>query len=286
MNATYTLNAELNGIEITFDGKPESSILESLKAIGYRWHKVKKLWYAKQNPDTLSLAQSIADGATVSTEPNAPAFPMDTPEANEAYRQAIYAQWSEASGMREYCLKQAKHHIVLLPNGIVFTIEKPKIETHFCFGWSSCGQGPDFKKACTEEDRARKSKEYFIRENMRGFDETLKEIDDRNNTDNPRQCLPILRSCGKEGKNYYTFQNPYWDEIDRAITLDGYYKHPGEFVHSDFRNTDYYIPSEADIAIIREAYQKCRDEHERRVKAYLKRYGLSKLKTWTYWLDD
>ena len=128
MNATYTLNAELNGIEITFDGKPESSILESLKAIGYRWHKVKKLWYAKQNPDTLSLAQSLADGATVSTEPKAPAFPMDTPEAQEAYRQAIYAQWSEASGMREYCLKQAKHHIVLLPNGIVFTIEKPKIE--------------------------------------------------------------------------------------------------------------------------------------------------------------
>lgn len=64
MTANYTINQELNGIEITFDSKPEAATLEALKANGYRWHRVKKLWYAKNTAERLSLAQSIADGQT------------------------------------------------------------------------------------------------------------------------------------------------------------------------------------------------------------------------------
>lgn len=64
---TLTLNKELNGIEIRFDCKPISSTLESLKKSGFRWHRQKKIWYAKQTPESIELAQSITDGKEIKT---------------------------------------------------------------------------------------------------------------------------------------------------------------------------------------------------------------------------
>ena len=60
MMASMTLNQELNGIEIKFDTKPIRETIESLKEAGFRWHKVKKIWYAKQNESRLALAKEIA----------------------------------------------------------------------------------------------------------------------------------------------------------------------------------------------------------------------------------
>lgn len=65
---TLTLNQELNGIEIRFDCKPISSTLENLKKNGFRWHRQKKVWYAKQTPDRLKLAKLITDGKEIKAE--------------------------------------------------------------------------------------------------------------------------------------------------------------------------------------------------------------------------
>lgn len=59
---TLTINQELNGIEIRFDAKPLQATLDGLKKIGFRWHRQKKIWYAKQTLERLELAQTIANG--------------------------------------------------------------------------------------------------------------------------------------------------------------------------------------------------------------------------------
>lgn len=46
MNITF--NNEKNGIEIRFDNKPDSGIIEELKKNGFRWSGKQKMWYAKQ----------------------------------------------------------------------------------------------------------------------------------------------------------------------------------------------------------------------------------------------
>lgn len=61
MNATYTLNEQFNGIEISFPDKPAKAILEKIKNAGYRWHKVKKVWYAKQTSERLVIAQEVTN---------------------------------------------------------------------------------------------------------------------------------------------------------------------------------------------------------------------------------
>lgn len=77
--ANYIINQELNGIEISFDAKPEAATLERLKANGYRWHRAKKVWYAKNTATRLELAKAITD----TTAPiSAPALAKDKETIN------------------------------------------------------------------------------------------------------------------------------------------------------------------------------------------------------------
>lgn len=58
---TMTLNADLRGVELYFENRPERSILDGLKAVGYRWHNLKKCWYAKQNAQTMAIAEMLSE---------------------------------------------------------------------------------------------------------------------------------------------------------------------------------------------------------------------------------
>lgn len=66
MNITVNLNNEKNGIELIFEEKPSAATLEEIKARGFRWHRVKKLWYAKQTADRLKFVESFGTVPTAS----------------------------------------------------------------------------------------------------------------------------------------------------------------------------------------------------------------------------
>ncbi len=68
--ATLAINNELNGIEVIFESKPAQAIIDSLGNSGFRWHKVKKLWYAKNTPERLAFAESITNGKTETAKTN------------------------------------------------------------------------------------------------------------------------------------------------------------------------------------------------------------------------
>jgi hypothetical protein len=55
------LNNELNGVELYFEGKPVQSIIDSLKALKFRWNRAKLCWYAKQSAETIAEAQKYSD---------------------------------------------------------------------------------------------------------------------------------------------------------------------------------------------------------------------------------
>ena len=58
---TYTLNAEKHGIEIMFGDKPDKAVRDTLKSLGFRWHNMKKCWYAKQSDERMEFAIKIAN---------------------------------------------------------------------------------------------------------------------------------------------------------------------------------------------------------------------------------
>ena len=56
-------NSELDGIEVYFASKPSQETRDALKAAGYRWHSVKKCWYAKRSEERLQALKKIEGAA-------------------------------------------------------------------------------------------------------------------------------------------------------------------------------------------------------------------------------
>lgn len=61
-------NQEKNGIEVKFDGKPDTEILENLKANGFRWSKYQKIWYAKDTAERRAFLK-VFDAVETESEP-------------------------------------------------------------------------------------------------------------------------------------------------------------------------------------------------------------------------
>lgn len=56
-----TLNTEKNGIELRFDTKPNTDIITAIKEAGFRWSGKQRMWYAKQDDNTIALANQISE---------------------------------------------------------------------------------------------------------------------------------------------------------------------------------------------------------------------------------
>lgn len=58
-------NESFNSIELTFDGKPSEAVRDALKALRFRWHGVKKIWYGYSDEETVRTAIENAENGTV-----------------------------------------------------------------------------------------------------------------------------------------------------------------------------------------------------------------------------
>lgn len=63
-----TMNPDHNGIELTFDEKPSATVRTQMKSLGFRWHGVKKFWYAKQTKERLALAKKLSGSTATKSE--------------------------------------------------------------------------------------------------------------------------------------------------------------------------------------------------------------------------
>lgn len=187
--------------------------------------------------------------------------------ADKAEQQALKARYAallaaevwKDQKMVDYCVKKTAR-IVELSDGALICIEKPTIKTRFCFGYHANGY-------CTEEistadaaaAHAAKSQEYFKNKNLESMDAMLKALENSETGIRPRY------SGTAEGTKIcaLVFPEP-WEPLP-----------PG-----------YRRLLSEDREKLREAYRTERGVFAARLDAYLKRYGLSKVETWTYWLEE
>ena len=59
VSGTITFNDDKGGIEIRFPGKPETAILDRLKANGWRWSRFSSCWYAKRSESAETFAKGL-----------------------------------------------------------------------------------------------------------------------------------------------------------------------------------------------------------------------------------
>lgn len=86
VTATYTLNNEKNGVEIHFNGKPSEEVRNEMKLNKFRYSPRYKVWYAKQNTNTIALAERLSNGSKNE-------YNSDNPQTLDNYKElseAIY----------------------------------------------------------------------------------------------------------------------------------------------------------------------------------------------------
>lgn len=154
-------------------------------------------------------------------------------------------------------LKVDKKHFI--------TFDKQDIEKAFCFGWS-CQGGMTYEEAtdmCHNFGEAE-----FKAENLKRFDREYKHALEAVEENQITLGQHYTRGTSEEFGAEIMF-------IKKRGTYDD--------------NGDITLSVEESIRL-REAYkqkvQDLRDEFEKRLDAYLKKYGLSKIRRWTYCADD
>lgn len=60
---TYTITANIahHSNEVAFPGKPSAAVREALKALHFRWHAARRVWYGYAAPDVIRAALDAAD---------------------------------------------------------------------------------------------------------------------------------------------------------------------------------------------------------------------------------
>lgn len=162
--------------------------------------------------------------------------------------------------LHEYCEKYGDMDYVKDYAGAVkvgelyYLIEKPSIDTKFCFH----DEGPQYdlyKELTSNDDRMAR---YFKAENLGGFDSKIKHIE--------------------KGEDWSEDKRVWWytsEQAPKRMNLC--------FYHNDYEG--YTLCTDEEKKQILKGLKFGRQCFEKRLDAYLKRYGTKKLHTWTYWAD-
>lgn len=163
---------------------------------------------------------------------------------------------------------------MMLPGGEIVRICREKINTEFCFGYSDCGQGMTHEEASTMCDKARTDENYFISDNLDRLDWI---IDKLQHPDKHGRSHAWIANYYTGGKNCWSIEfnntpedKPDWLGYDEKTMYNAGTLKP--------------VTDEYRVQLV-EFYNQARQVREKRCRTYLKRYGLTKLRCWTYWAD-
>lgn len=140
--------------------------------------------------------------------------------------------------------------------GGYYLIKKPSIENRFCFH----DEGPNYEfYKHLMEDKEKRLAEYFKSENLSEFDNKIERITKGEEYSHDKR---VWWQTGYNGKIDLCFYCS-WGSPD------------GEWTEC----------TDEEKQLILKGLKFGRDQFEKRLDSYLKRYGVSKIHTWTYWAD-
>lgn len=198
---------------------------------------------------------------------------MTQKELKALYKEELKKAWNDEK-MVDFCSRKTAY--VIDHNNALYGIEKPKIETDFCFGYGMYGMSTDedYDRADRLAQHARESEEYFIEQNLENLNRWIKNLNDISedmqlnwaNGNYPHYMI-------ETGKHYYGQSDDC--KLNYYAIVDTYRgNNQGELCK--------------DLELIKkliEGYEVVKKDFTKRLNTYLKRYGLTKINSWSYLVD-
>lgn len=175
----------------------------------------------------------------------------------------------------QYCKKNfgggVKH------NGFLYVIDKPRIKKRFCYGYGYNGVSSPQEEEVANGlvDKAESDHQFFMVENLRNINETI-------------ECLSeIYEEMGlnwAEGSypKYMIATSPLADDKEGKSRIRAFW-----IVNTwqcNMETTKICFDRELVKKLI-EGYEEVKKDFIKRLNAYLKRYGLTKVRSWTFLRD-
>ena len=185
----------------------------------------------------------------------------------EVLKKELENYWKNQK-MSNYCFKKTSF-VVKFKDGGLLAIEKPSIQKDFCFGYHDSKHNTDsFDNANRMAHKAEKNVNYFMEQNLKDIERKIevidKELSRKHNRDTNIIVFGQYSGQSKDSKLRCWAVERYGEEQD----------------YDDKRKLD---PEE--IKMLKDGYLETKKAFTKRLQIYLKRYGLSKVKAWSYWRD-
>ena len=181
-------------------------------------------------------------------------------EIRKEYEAEQIKRWKGNRHMVDYCVNKAQV-VVKTSKGYLIAIEKPSIKKNFCFGEN----GYDYNEKQEMAQHARTSVDYFMEENLADIEKTIKELKGEN------KVAYAQRFNENTNIRHLAILYPWW-----LLSFPWKYE-------ADNGNLDEL--TEEDRQLLIQAYEQVKVAFVKRLNTYLKRYGLSKVRAWTYWIN-
>ena len=182
-----------------------------------------------------------------------------TADEKSMLREEFSKAWPGDDKMVEHCVKSTTGYFVA-DDGIIVTFDKPRIETEFWFGERN------YEDRSAEVRAASRDVDYFIRRNMKQIDRL--SLDPRD---------------GYESGSAYVYDRRYCSQPDDCRLGYASFVRFGEEQRN--RGVHGRRLTAPELDRYREAVENQRVLFMRRLKTYLKRYGLGKCTYDTFWAD-
>ena len=178
-------------------------------------------------------------------------------QLTQKFRQEYGKVW-ESQTMQNFLIKQLSNG-VQLENGLLIEFENPDIKENFCFSAGQNGEATpeEWNNANEMASLARTSEKYFISENMKSFKDLEK----------------VLNADKVYLERYH--EHGY---LDVGAISD-------ELPSQDCWRINFIELTKKDIENLKDVIAEEKTKFMKRLDAYLKKYGLSKVKSWTYLSD-
>lgn len=180
---------------------------------------------------------------------------------NDSLLEEFLTTHEEGVWIKNY-YRKAVEQICRIKDGYLI-VDKPRIKTSFCFGsgWDGVSSLEEDEIANDLANQARTDEAYFLEENLKDLNKKVEMLKNSLKLDYDSYDRVVFI---KNGLNQYA-----------VVTRKS----------AEYWNEEYEEASDKEVREILSLYLSVRENFKRRLSAYLKKYGLSKIDSWTYLRD-
>ena len=189
----------------------------------------------------------------------------------EEFRQRVSKAEDGRQELIERHLKDASE-IMMTDCGVILVFDKPHVDAG-TFWFHDEGPNYEYYKQVTDNDETKK--EYFLRQNLHEYDDLIKGMTERKDRFG-YELVPVFHEHEWCSKGLLGWANEVRMMEEHRVREDEQDPRTRNCVH---RMTE--SDAKKALAILKSE----RAKFEKRLHAYLKRYGLSKIRFGTYWAD-